>query len=526
MMRTSLLSVVAAAQQQAFYSLVQLKSETLLSRSDSTEDAKSVETPGDTWGTWGLNSDSLIYWINETGAGEWTQVDGGLVDISVGSDWVWGVNKDDIVYKCKNPCTGDWIKVAGSMMQIDVGDSQVWGVNRDGFIYWTPADGSGNWTHVPGKLKDISVGFDYVWGVNSDDLVYKCARPCTGDWINVPGELTQIDVGDDEVWGVNKDNLIYMLPSNGTGSWKQIQGKLKWVSVGRDVIWGVNSAELIYKCNRPCTGEFVQHPGLLKMADAAWALAVPTAAPTPIPTTSEPTPAPPPWTGDPTSSPTPEPTPCPDEGVCTIADDPHIKVFDGKQISLFQADIQGASDSDVGLGTYLHSLINDGEAGDVWLVKAEEVQIQARYVRDDGVSEAKLFVGALALGGNFVNGSAFIIRPLDSDCTYDGVPVLQDETSEFSVDGFFKATRGQHASLVQNMEVENPGVQVEFQNGIKVIVNRQHTYVNAAITMSPVLGQDGLCGNFNGDGDDDSLEMIEKRDPRVSQTESLFVPRQ
>jgi len=53
--------------------------------------------------------------------------------------------------------------------------------------------------------------------------------------------------------------------------------------------------------------------------------------------------------------------------------------------------------------------------------------------------------------------------------------------------------------------------------------NRWDSHVDARITMRrQVGGQDGLCGNFNGDIADDTTELIMARGAEVSADESLF----
>jgi len=171
----------------------------------------------------------------------------------------------------------------------------------------------------------------------------------------------------------------------------------------------------------------------------------------------------------------------------------------------------------------LKRLIADGETGDMWLVKSGKVSIQARYVRDDTLPEDNLFVGAVAVGGEFMNGNKLIIGALDDNVTYNGNEILGAQESKFEVSGLIKAERHVQARLVQNTDSINPGIDVELPEGVKLLINRQGHYINVQIKMPPAEGgQDGFCGNFNGNGDDDSLEFIEARNPRVAESDSLF----
>jgi len=208
-----------------------------------------------------------------------------------------------------------------------------------------------------------------------------------------------------------------------------------------------------------------------------------------------------------------------EDGTCTIADDPHINVFDGKQISL----LQGHGKLDTGAVQMLKRFIKDGETGDMWVVKSDKVSIQARYARDDSLAEENLFVRSIAVGGRFMNGSKLIIGPLDGWVSYNGQPILNSTPSKFHVSGLINATRHANSTLVQNPHSSNPGIDMELPDGVKLVINRQPHYINVQITMKPVKGgQDGLCGNFNGDPDDDDLELIEARNPRIAEGASLF----
>jgi hypothetical protein len=217
---------------------------------------------------------------------------------------------------------------------------------------------------------------------------------------------------------------------------------------------------------------------------------------------------------------------------CTIAADPHVTVFDGQTISLIQAKLDNLADGET--HSKLWDIVNlaDGETQDVWVVqgKAEDgksVNIQARYARDDTMPERPLFVKSLAIGGDFIDNNLLVIRGLQDDITWttpDGKSstILQDQKSKFKVKGLLKAKRGMHMKLVEDPSQQNPGVEIKTRKGVKLLVNRQANGVNVVVTMPALESQDGLCGNFNGNSDDDSLEMIAERDPRVADGFLMF----
>jgi hypothetical protein len=184
--------------------------------------------------------------------------------------------------------------------------------------------------------------------------------------------------------------------------------------------------------------------------------------------------------------------------------------------------LQAATDSDTNNINVLKEYIQDGEEGDMWLVKSAIVSIQARYKRDESIPERNLFVRSVAIGGSFMGGNKLIVGPLDEAITYNGEEILKTQVSQFNVEGVVHARRHSDSRLVQDAAIENPGVDMELPDGVKLLFNRQAHYINVKVQMPPVKsGQDGLCGNFNGAADDDSLEMIEDRDPRVAVGESL-----
>jgi len=207
---------------------------------------------------------------------------------------------------------------------------------------------------------------------------------------------------------------------------------------------------------------------------------------------------------------------CPCEivlGTCTIAEDPHINVFDDSQISLLMGEnTEAVSET----------------AGEKWLVKSASVQIQARmeHVGNMSSQDRNLFTRAVAISGKILNGNTMIIGSLDDPITWNGQPILLDQNSSFilkETNVFVNATRGP-SSLVQDPSKENLGVNVVLRSGVSLVVNRLHHHLNVAIQMPPQAGgQEGMCGNFNGLSVDDALEMSSSRlDPNVVPGESLF----
>merc|ERR1719401_1178718 len=120
-----------------------------------------------------------------------------------------------------------------------------------------------------------------------------------------------------------------------------------------------------------------------------------------------------------------------------------------------------------------------------------------------------------------------IIGSLDDQVTWNGESILEDTTSSFELMSdhlVVKATRSENSSLVENLSQRNPGLDVSLPLGVKLIVNRLHHQINIAVKMrAQEDGQDGLCGNFNGVGADDAMDLVSARSSLdVPLEESLF----
>merc|ERR1712127_923735 len=59
--------------------------------------------------------------------------------------------------------------------------------------------------------------------------------------------------------------------------------------------------------------------------------------------------------------------------------------------------------------------------------------------------------------------------------------------------------------------------------GIKVEVFQWFNYIDVTVTMAPQPGQDGVCGNFNGNqGDDTTRTIMQRIGARVQPSQSLL----
>jgi len=156
------------------------------------------------------------------------------------------------------------------------------------------------------------------------------------------------------------------------------------------------------------------------------------------------------------------------------------------------------------------------DEGTYWLVKSDEVHIQARYWKN--VSNANWTnLGSMAVGGPFLKGNTFVIRPLSGKVTWNGEEVLSNLGSEFSND-LIHAKYHKDAEIVKDGR-RGIGIEVELPHNVKLMVNRWQQGLAAKITMCALPkrwedgggGQDGQCGNFNQDPKDDTQEVLMAR---------------
>jgi len=240
---------------------------------------------------------------------------------------------------------------------------------------------------------------------------------------------------------------------------------------------------------------------------------VPAPVPVPAPVLPPPLPPPPPTAPTiplPPPAPAPAlPTPAPSGkfGVCTVWGDPHIRTFDGLRADYYSP-------------------------GEYWIVKSPDVSIQGRYLptrMTSGLAVTKV----LAVGGPILKGNKLFINPRAAFWNED--PILQAFPSDFSKPGLLqmrlddvgevlqKGRRGLTKRIVHIKIVDGTS------EGLLIQVNRwtqpsEGDYINVKISMHARTGQDGHCGNFDGDSANDDRLKVRSRLGRtgVPQDELLF----
>jgi len=209
--------------------------------------------------------------------------------------------------------------------------------------------------------------------------------------------------------------------------------------------------------------------------------------------------------GNPTTTTTP--TPVGPAGDCLLWGDPHVETFD-------------------------HGFPNFYDEGEFWVVKSPQVYIQARYLATP-FTNGLAATHQISVGGPFLNGHKVVVGPMENgQITMDGVPVLQAFPSTLSdPSSGVLLSYNSEGKLVDNAQghLEKHIVHIDLPLGVHLQVMRWANHLNVRVSMTPrVGGQDGSCGNFNGDAVDDSTAAIKSRiGQRVAVADLLFnVPAQ
>jgi len=200
------------------------------------------------------------------------------------------------------------------------------------------------------------------------------------------------------------------------------------------------------------------------------------------------------------------------ERSCSVWGDPHALGFD--------------SDAGREAGEQ-PSIVNVFGHGDFWVVKSSLVSIQGRYGPTQWTENGLSATLGLAVGGPFLQGHVLIIEPLEGGkVTWDGEPIMQEFPSEWSLPDLVTARYHEADEPIDPAQTHRPihGVYVELPLGVRLVVNRWSKHLDVTIHMRPQAGgQDGHCGNFNGDSADDIVDLIRERmHLKVSKKDRLF----
>jgi len=189
-------------------------------------------------------------------------------------------------------------------------------------------------------------------------------------------------------------------------------------------------------------------------------------------------------------------SPAGQRGVCRIFGDPHVKTFDGSHASFYSQ-------------------------GEYWLVRSNTVWIQARY-GPTPVTNGLSVVKEVAIGGPFLqssNGQKNILRVTATTATFNLQPIIQNFPDQWSnKDPDIEVVTDSSGEVLQQgrQGKQMHVVHVKLPQYVELQINRwnepgEGDYLNIKITMYVEPGQDGHCGNFNGDPNDDTRPLIRSR---------------
>jgi hypothetical protein len=197
------------------------------------------------------------------------------------------------------------------------------------------------------------------------------------------------------------------------------------------------------------------------------------------------------------------------DGICRIFGDPHVSTYDGSHASFYSQ-------------------------GEYWIVRSETVWIQGRYMPTP-VTNGLSVVKEIAIGGPFLQstgGQKNILRISALRATFNGAPIIPNFPDQWTnADPAISVVTNSEGEVLQSgrQGKEMHVVHVKLPNNVRLQINRwnepgEGDYLNVKITNPRQPGQDGHCGNFNGDPADDTRPLIRARigTTGVAQVNLLF----
>jgi hypothetical protein len=165
--------------------------------------------------------------------------------------------------------------------------------------------------------------------------------------------------------------------------------------------------------------------------------------------------------------------------------------------------------------------------GEYWIVKSSTVIIQGKYAALPSTNGLAVVKG-IAIGGTFLHGHKLLISTMEAGAvvTYDGAPVVNGfPGSGKTADGLVSVLYNQAGAMMDegkgltgqartNAQMHVLHINLPLQ--VTLQVNQwnepgEGAYMNVKITMPRQPGQDGQCGNFNGNPVDDDRTQVRAR---------------
>jgi len=191
---------------------------------------------------------------------------------------------------------------------------------------------------------------------------------------------------------------------------------------------------------------------------------------------------------------------------CTFWGDPHVHSFDNMDFSYMQE-------------------------GDMWLVKSPHVWIQGRFNLGNN---SHSFLKVLAVGGPFLQGNTLTIGSGEGEVLWNDGQILDRMNTHFETSWKIPSSkvRQRVRAAIRDSEanIMHPGVthrgfDVSLPRGIKLVVDRYQQWLGVSIQQKHAFkeGQDGICGNYNDNTEDDALPALTSRMRlEVSDKDTLF----
>jgi len=188
-------------------------------------------------------------------------------------------------------------------------------------------------------------------------------------------------------------------------------------------------------------------------------------------------------------------------GSCLLWGDPHVHTFD-------------------------NAFVNFYDEGEWWLVKSPEIHIQGKF-QATPYTKGLAAMSAIAVGGPSMQGHSVVVHAMEGGghIRVDGQVRCIGFPSTCDVPGVVKISYDGEGKLVDAAQshLQKHIVHIQAPLGVHLQIMRWANHVNAHITMrAHVDGQEGACGNFNNNPEDDTNELIEARGGQVSPGEGLF----
>jgi len=211
---------------------------------------------------------------------------------------------------------------------------------------------------------------------------------------------------------------------------------------------------------------------------------------------------------------------------CVIWGDPHVVTFDQESVRRKEHPLQEALLRTHG---WKADQISMHAEGNYWLVKSENVKIQGRYERAPDLGPTATNLVEIAIGGNFMKGNQLKFGVQGKNSIYNAQPILTKFPSTFykwhGPERLVAARYHSNSTMVKNGK-RGPGIDLELPEGMRMTINRWKQNLAVVINMCPQAGgQDGHCGNYNGNPEDDMADvMMQRKDNKhhVSYRSSLF----